>query len=204
MGENPLHRLYNRARLDDRLVNELIGLARGITADGVISIEEARYLEKWVAAHTAVISNPLVAALYQRVREMLADRVLDEEERRELFETLKSFSAGDFETGEWLKATQLPLDRPPPPILFRGRCFCFTGTFAYGSRRDCEAAVLARGGSVGGLRTSTHYLVVGIYATESWAHSSYGRKIEQAVRWRSQGRPIAIVGERDWVRALDS
>jgi hypothetical protein len=41
-----LHRLYNRARLDDREVNELIGLAHGITADGVVTQDEVNVLHK--------------------------------------------------------------------------------------------------------------------------------------------------------------
>jgi len=40
--------------------------------------------------------------------------------------------------------------------------------------------------------------VLGAYATESWAHSSFGRKIEKAVDMRFSGVPIPIVGENHW------
>jgi hypothetical protein len=50
------------------------------------------------------------------VQEMLQDNILDDEERAELFETLKRFAGGDFELGELQKSTSLPLDEPP--LLF--------------------------------------------------------------------------------------
>lgn len=53
----PMHRLFNRARLDDRQVNELLGLSHGIIADGIVSAEEAQYLQKWLVANTAVKDN---------------------------------------------------------------------------------------------------------------------------------------------------
>lgn len=197
-----LHRLFNRARIDDRQVNELLGLAHGIVADDVVTQAEAEFLQKWLAANTAVSHNPVVATLLARVSEMLRDGHLDTQESRELLETLRCFSASDFELGEVLKATRLPIDDPQPTLEFGDSHFCFTGTFAFGSRRDCEAAVAARGGRVGSLTQSTRYLVIGIYATESWAHSSFGRKIERAVAWRASGRPISIVSEEHWAAAL--
>ncbi|MDP2358612.1 MAG: hypothetical protein Q8M31_21515 [Beijerinckiaceae bacterium] len=57
MSERGLHRLFNRARLDDRLVNELIGLARGLLADGEVNEAEAKYLLAWLAANHEVSGN---------------------------------------------------------------------------------------------------------------------------------------------------
>ena len=195
-----LHRIFGRARLDDRQVNELVGLARGLCADETINQAEAEYLQKWLAASTAITDNPIVGNLMIRVRDMLIDRRLAADEARELLETLKKFSGDKFELGEVIKSTTLPLDDPQPEILFEGKRFCFTGTFAFGSRADCEAAVGDRGGLIGSLTMATSYLVVGIYATDTWAHSAYGRKIERAVEMKTQGVPIAIIGEQHWVR----
>jgi NAD-dependent DNA ligase len=202
MSDARLHRLFNRARIDDRQVNELLGLAHGIVADDVVTQAEVEFLQKWLVANGAVSDNPVVATLLTRVNEMLVDRYLDADESRELLETLRQFSAGDFELGETLKATRLPIDDPQPELEFEGSRFCFTGTFAFGSRSHCEAAIVARGGEAGSLVQSTRYLIIGVYATESWAHSSFGRKIERAVEWRDRGLPISIVSEEHWVRTL--
>lgn len=197
-----LHRLYNRARLADREVNELLGLTHGITADGVVTQAEVEYLHKWLVAHTAGAANPVVASLLGRVDAILADGTVDPEEAAELFSVLQQFASGDFELGETLKATTLPLDAPPPAIEFAMSRFCFTGTFAFGTRKECEAAAKAKGGLCGSLNQETGYLVIGVYATDSWAHSTFGRKIEKAVEMRQKGLPISIVGEQHWVGQL--
>ena len=190
--------LYGRARLDDRAINELLGLAKGIAADGVVNQREAEFLQKWLVANTAVKDNPVIATLFKRVNEMLEDNNLDDEEARELLDTLHKFGGGDFELGEIQKATRLHFDDPPPSIDFQERRFCFTGTFAYGSRSDCSRTVESLGGTAGSLTKATDYLVVGIYATDSWAHSSFGRKIQKAVQYREKGSGIAIVAEERW------
>jgi len=194
--------MFGRARLDDRQINELIGLAHGLIADGTVNQAEAEYLQKWLVANLDISANPISGNLLTRVNQMLADKVLDAEESRELFETLMKFSGGDFELGEVLKSTSLPLDEPPPPMDCARRNFCFTGTFAFGSRGECEKAVVDRGGKAGSLTMKTDYLVIGIYATGSWKHSCYGNKIERAFELRGQGAPVAIVGEQHWRQCI--
>ena len=185
-------------RIGARQVDELIGLARGLTIDNVITKEEAEFLEKWLVVNLSIVNHPLLRALYYRVKEALADTVFDEDEAKELFVTLSSLSARDFELGEQLKSCSLPLCDPAPVITTVGSYFTFTGTFVFGQRKLCERAVTDRGGLAGNLTTDTRYLVIGAYATESWKHSTFGNKIVKACEWRSQGRRISIVSERHW------
>lgn len=196
---------YNRVggdRISSRQIDELIGIARGIAVDGALSQAEVEFLQKWLAANASISDQPVIRTLYRRIDEMLSDDVLDPEESAELLETLNSFSNRDFELGEVLKSTTLPLCRPPPDLTFVGRTYCFTGTFNYGQRKFCEQAVAERGGSCGSLSQRTDYLVVGVYATESWKHSTHGNKIIKASEWRDRGVPIAIVSEEHWTKHL--
>ena len=202
MSDQRLHRLFSRARLDDRQVNELLGIARGLIADGVVTNDEAEYLLKWLAANREVTDNPVIRLLYERIDQILSDGVLKDDEAADLLEALTQFTGGDFELGEALKSSGLPLCDPPPDVSFSGRRFCFTGTFAFGSRNDCEKAVMQHGGAVGSLTRQTQFLVIGAYATESWIHSTYGRKIERAVEMRENGHPIAIIAESHWAGHL--
>lgn len=197
-----LHRIYGRARLDDRLVNELIGLCHGLLADGTIDQGESQFLLRWVESNRVVTANPLVNAIYQRLTDMLHDNKLDDDEQKELVESIVAFVGGAPMPDGVNYATTLPITRPEPGIALPGARFCFTGTFAFGTRSECEAAVIAHGASAGGLTIATDYLVIGVYATDSWAHSSYGRKIEKAVEMRNSGHPIAIVGEQHWLSHL--
>ncbi|RYF30390.1 MAG: NAD-dependent DNA ligase [Comamonadaceae bacterium] len=193
---------YGRERISDRQVDELIGLAKGISADGAIHQSEVEFLQTWLAANLAVSGQPLIRTLYDRISEILSDGIVDEDEKSELLATLQSFVAPKSELGEALKATTLPLCNPFPTISITGASFCFTGTFAYGNRRACETAVAAKGGLAGSLTRETRYLVIGTYVTDSWKHSSFGNKILKAVEMREKRVPISIVGEDHWVKSI--
>jgi NAD-dependent DNA ligase len=189
-------------RINSRQIDELIGIARGVAADGRINQEEIEFLQKWLAANIEISGQPVIRTLYRRVNEMLSDGIADDVERIELLDTLNQFSNRDFELGEVLKSSSLPLSKPAPNLSFAGRVYCFTGTFTFGQRKHCEHAVVQRGGIVSGLTQKVEYLVVGAYATESWKHSTFGSKIIQACEWRDQGMPIAIVSEEHWLKHL--
>jgi NAD-dependent DNA ligase len=193
---------YGRARLDDRQVSELIGIAHGLMADNELKDSEIAYLHRWLVANSSVTDNPVVGTLIAKIHSVLADFRIDDEERAGVAHLLASLCRNDFEIGEVLKATSLPLDSPPPVVRIQGAVFCFTGTFSFGSRAECENAVAERGGNCGSLTRKTQYLVIGEYATDSWAHSSFGRKIENAVELRAQGLPLAIISEQHWRKAL--
>lgn len=198
-------RFYNRVghdRLTMRQVDELIGIARGLIADGVINQAEVEFLQKWLAANLEISDQPLIRVLYRRVNEILADGVVDDDEKTELLDTLTRFADRDFELGEVLKATSLPLDDPAPALAFVGQRYCFTGTFNFGQRKHCEQTVIERGATAGGLSKQTNFLVIGTYATESWMHSSFGNKIMHACEMREHGVPISIVSEAHWVTFL--
>jgi NAD-dependent DNA ligase len=193
---------FGGARIGERNAAELIGLARGLLADGKLVQEEIEYLQKWLAISGDAVQSALSKALLDRVNDILADGVADEEERADLFDILSRLSGGDFELGELLKSTTLPVDRPEPSLVFTGMNYCFTGTFAYGNRRACEQAVVERGGSITGINRKLHVLVIGTYATSSWVNSSYGGKIIDATKIKADGYPISIVTEGHWVTHL--
>ncbi|MDE0365126.1 MAG: BRCT domain-containing protein [Gammaproteobacteria bacterium] len=202
MTSNDPYLIFNRKDVADKQVDTLIGLCKGIAADGVVSQQEAEFLQGWLAANEITIqSNPITATLLSRVNDMLADGVLDREEAQDLLAALRSFAGETPEVGEFIKTTSLPVNRPEPPIKFADRRFCFTGTFGYGSRTQCANLIETLGGTHA--RTVTmklDYLVLGSYVTPSWAHEAFGRKIEKAIYYRDErDRNIAIVSERHWV-----
>ena len=182
----------------------MTGLAAGIVADGKVNQKEAEYLHGWLRYNSGLVKNPLLKPLYEQVEEMLSDNVLDADEAEDLLQTLKTLADyGNLTTGEMPTATTLPLDDPTPKIAFQGQAFLFTGTFAYGKRDLCHQAVKELGGEcLKGVTKSLDFLVIGSYVTDSWKHTTYGRKIEKAVDYRSRGCPLNIISEAHWAAAL--
>lgn len=195
---------YRVKEVNERAIDELIGLCRGMTADGVINQKEAEYVYKWLVANeSAVVNSPMLATLLLRIRDMLSDNLLDAEESKELFETFQNFTGSDYEIGEKTKSTSLPLDVPEPSLSFENKVFCFTGTFELGTRSDCHKLVEALGASVSkSITKKLDCLVIGKYATDNWMHSSYGRKIEKAVKYRDDGEKICIISEDYFLKCL--
>lgn len=74
---------YNRVngdRISSRQVDELIGISRGMLADGHINQAEVAFLQKWLAANASISDQPLIRTLYRRVNEILSDSVFDDDE----------------------------------------------------------------------------------------------------------------------------
>ncbi len=190
---------FNRKNIDDRQIDTLIGLSKGLTADGVISQGEAEFLLSWLIQNRAASQNPIIGNLLSKVSTILADGVLDADEASDLLQTLRGITGEQSEIGELAKPTTLPVNHPLKPITFPARSFLFTGTFAYGTRRQCQEAVESRGGIIANSVTkSLNYLVIGSYVTDSWAHETFGRKIQKAVEYQIQGVPLIIVTEVHW------
>lgn len=193
---------FNRKAIDDRQIDTLIGISKGLLADGVVDQSEAEFLQTWLVQSRNATENPLILNLLQRVDVMLEDGVLDADESTELMGILRKISGQPSELGEIAKTSTLPLDDPLPEIYFDGYRFLFTGTCAFGTRRQCQEATESLGGMVSkGVNKSLHYLVLGTYVTDSWAHETFGRKIEKAIQYRAGGVPLAIVTEEHWAES---
>lgn len=190
-------------RLEDRDVSELIGIARGLVADGEFNEQEADFLVRWLREKEHVTCWPF-NILHERVHAMLEKGEINAEDRAELCTILNSL-IGEKPVVEQATslATTLPLTEPVPPVVFDGKTFCFTGKFAFGQRKDCEAAVARLGGKhQSGVTTRLDYLVIGVLGNEDWMHSSFGRKVQQALDFNAKGHHIAIISEDTWAQAL--
>ena len=193
---------FNRKGIDDRTIDTLIGLSKGLVADGQVNQAEAEALLTWLVQSRQATDNPVVVNLLDRVSAMLQDNALQQDEASELLALLQQLAGEKSEVGELAKPTTLPIDTPPPAVTFPNHSFVFTGTCVYGTRKQCQAATARLGGDIGGSITkAVNYLVLGTYVTDSWAHETYGRKIEKAMQYREQGVPIAIITEEHWANA---
>lgn len=189
---------FNRKNIQDRQIDTLIGLSKGITADGKVDQSEAQFLHSWLIQN-AHSQNPLVINLLSKISRMLEDGFLDVAESTELLNLLRGFSGDEGEIGEVAKATTLPLCQPAPSILFSTSTFLFTGTCAFGTRKECQEVIETLGGvNAASVSKKLNYLIIGTYVTDSWAHESFGRKIEKAMGYRGNGLPLSIVSEEHW------
>lgn len=211
----PLNRNFSAKRLTHRTIDELIGLCKGIQADGLLHDNEARFLAQWLEKSREIVDTWPANILASRIEKILEDNIIDDSEREELFSLLSEITGCrpyheliDYGTGEIIEnlshaSTLLPLDRPAPIIDFSNKQFCLTGKFCYGARSKCEGEIIYRGGKTqSNVTQKTNYLVVGLLGSTDWKHSTHGLKIKAAIELKDKGHPLSIVSEEHWVRHL--
>ena len=152
---------FDSARLKQSL-GELLGVARGLLADEELSDSEIEFLNGWLEERYSIMSAFPGNVIHARIREVLEDGVITEEERSHLVDTLNMLIENRLEDlAEQVDLTELWFDEVGL-IEFDQARFCLTGNFVYGPRKVCETAIVHRGGvvtpSIGG---DSQYLVVG-------------------------------------------
>ena len=68
---------------------------------------------------------------------------------------------------------------------------------------DKEAIEAKNGYFTDSLTKKVNYLVICNKGNPHWAHMSYGRKFEQALKWQKEGERIRILTEDDFVKVLE-
>ncbi|MDH5760834.1 MAG: BRCT domain-containing protein [Gemmatimonadota bacterium] len=195
--------LRDTLRLEGAL-SEMVGMIRGVVADGSISGDEARRLRDWVDRHPTLADRWPANLLARRLERIFADGRMDALERSHLqsiLERLVDRSPGGYGPGD--AGSDLPLTRPPPGITFEARTFVFAPKMAYGPIHLCEQEVVRLGGKTEAtVSRRTDYLVIGEIAAMDWDQRSFGHFVDQAVQYRARGADIAIVTESHWIDAL--
>lgn len=192
---------FNDADRQRRGHDEFIGLVRGLLgASGELTEDGLRALARWIKTNTDGWGWPL-DVIGERIHRAYAHGV-DHHELAEITEILREL-IGTEQSDSLRGSTELPLTHPPPTIYFEGRRFVLTGRFYIGSRAHCEQMVIDRGGiCTAQVGKKTDFLVIGRFASRDWLHTSYGRKIEEAVQRQREGSGIAIVSEDHWKSSI--
>ena len=202
----PVNRAYYAKRIKDRGIDEAIGLCRGIIADGKVVQEEAKYILQWLKANEEAANSWPCSMLAARAAEYLSDGYLDSEEAKDLLDLMKKITGDQVEFCTSTNMSAMFFDSPLPEIVFDNNVFCFTGDFAFGSKKDCEENTKSLGGIVkNGVSKKVDYLIVGSIGSEAWIHTSYGRKIEEAwERKEEENLNLYVVPEDHWANYLVS
>jgi hypothetical protein len=194
---------FDSARLKQSL-GELLGVARGLLADEELSDAEIEFLKDWLEERYSITSAFPGNVIHARIKDVLDDGVITEEERSHLVGTLNMLIENRLEDlAEQVDLTELWFDEVGL-IEFDKARFCLTGNFVYGPRKVCETAIVQRGGVVTpSISGDSQYLVVGALGVDEWREGGLGQEIEAAMRLRASGKPVKIIPEGSWVAYLE-
>ena len=195
---------FQRQKVVTRTIDELIGICKGVIADGQVVTAEAEFLFSWLQCNNLVLDEYPACYIMPRLSKYLEDGMIDTDEGEELRKLLLAATGEDNELhGGINMSSSLPLNEPPPEITFNEKTFCFTGELAFGPRREAAAIVDSLGGFVASAITKKiDYLVLGCMGSRDWLHSTHGLKISKAVSLREDGNNISIISEDHWIEAV--
>lgn len=182
----------------------MVGLVRGVVADGRVSEGEAQRLSSWAQENPEIATRYPANLLSRRLERIFMDGRVDRRERTRLAAMLEQLADNPTSVGGgYPLATDLPITQPPPEVVFEGQTFVFGGEMAYGPTHACEREVMELGGSCERVvNRRTDYVVIGLLAASDWCQGSFGSLIDEVVQYRARGVPIAVITEEHWADAL--
>ncbi|MDY4281681.1 MAG: BRCT domain-containing protein [[Pasteurella] mairii] len=182
-------------------IHLLSGLCKGLISDNHLSDQEIRYLNWWITKNAMLKNNYPGKELYQFIQHILSDGIITDEERLQLKQLLSDFTGCDIENGivDGLSIGGSFFDPIDHLDLF-GSVICLTGKFLLGNREKCTQLAQSQGAKViKDWRADLNYLIVGTLNSRDWICQSFGRKIEKVKEYQSQGYPVKIISEEQWI-----
>lgn len=185
----------------------LQGICHGILADGVISDDEVKAIDKWLDEHEVLATYYPYDEIKSMVTNILSDGIVTDEERDRLTSLINEFvSIEDSEIADKVEERIADLDisgicTSDPQIEFKDKTFCITGVSEVKQNKEEIYSIIEK---LGGRRhdslptKKTDYLIVAANNNPCWAFACYGRKVEKAKKDRKKGSTISIVHEFDF------
>jgi len=188
-------------------IQKLTGIVTGIALDDEINLQELEYLDNWMEENEYLKNSYPYDELYNLVTNIIQDKVITKEEHAAFLNFCKAFTGeiADTTNQALLSSLKTGFYQIDPSIILQEKTFCITGVSKKYKRREIAEKIELYGGYVvDNVSSKLDYLVVCDERNNCWAFTCYGRKIEEAIKHRKQGRELVIVHEYDLYDRLDS
>ena len=198
-------------------VRRLHGVLSGIDIDNLIKQNEVEGLKDWLRDYERFSDIWPFSELGSLISKILEDGKIDDAEAELLRTFFNDFNEVVVNTPQihdheyelpWLM-NDSPVFNPISSICdkveveFKHKCFCFTGPAITGKRKDLHDIVSKLGGLCSDrVCRGLDYLVIGGQSSPAWVYSTYGRKIEKAIKEREDFGKIKIIDENTFIDAV--
>lgn len=188
-------------------IQKLTGIVKGISIDNEINIKELEYLDQWMEEHEFLKNSWPYDELYNLTTNIIQDGNITNEEHESLLNFCKALVGGNNQDSNsaLIESLKTDLYQIDPTIKIQENTFCITGISKKYKRREIAEKIELYGGFVvNNVNTKLNYLVVCDEKNSCWAFTCYGRKIEEAIKYRKQGKELVIVHEFDLYDTFES
>ena len=185
----------------------LLGICTGLNVEGV-KPDAARAFLQLLRHQPALLRNPLLAKHQQKIEKILGrqdevSRGSLEDIKRSIYGVIASSRGPDYDPVEIMRglahlgeSCALTFDElDPKDISINDAKVVFSGQFKFG-RDKVEILAIHLGAEIEESTTpETNYVVVGSIPEPLWKFENFGFKVERALTYRAQKKPIRIITE---------
>ena len=169
-------------------MQKLHSIVSAVLEDRIVSLEEANELLAWMEEHKELEGYYPYDKLFETLRTILLDNIISEEEEVILLPILDAFASPDFVAPAAQKASD----------FWMGKTVCLSGDFAFGSKKEVEEWLIAKGATVvASVTKKLNILILGNGGSDAWKYGNYGSKYEKAKQLNEKGCSIEIYKEKD-------
>ncbi|WP_151839280.1 BRCT domain-containing protein [Acinetobacter junii] len=188
-------------------VQRLHGVLAGIASDSDYSDDEILALNVWLEKHNHLKNDPIYKEIILALNHVRVLNRVSNDTKEVLRLTLaKYIQLNNFGLPQ-VRVTSSEDNKNPDfyhgNVEIVGKTICLTGASTRYTKAEWKNVIESQGGIFKDDLTKTvDYLVICNKGNSSWAHMSYGRKFEQALKWQKEGSDIRILTEDDFIKYL--
>ncbi|MFW2077514.1 BRCT domain-containing protein [Acinetobacter sp. ULE_I010] len=189
-------------------VQRLHGVLAGLACDSDYTDDEVLGLNAWLERHDYLKADPIYKELLIALNHVRVLNRVSVDTKEVLRLTLSKYvQLNNFGLPQIAVSSSKESQNPDfyhGNVEILGKTICLTGASDRYTKAGWKEVIEEQGGIFKDDLTKTaHYLVICNKGNSSWAHMSYGRKFEQALKWQKDGANILILTEDDFLKFLE-
>lgn len=176
-----------------KAIKELQEALQYVLDNNSLNVENLYAINDWLEEHSEYIEKYPFNEIIPAIDNVLADGVVDEEEKEYLMHLFEVVINPLSECENCVNES----------INLIGKNICVTGDFIKGSRSTVKQLLDSYDAKVTtGVSSKTDFLVVGELGSENWKCGNYGSKIQKALELQQKGNMIKIIGEKEFFEKI--
>ena len=189
-------------------VQRLHGVLAGLSCDQDFTDDELIALNTWLNQHDYLKDDPIYKELLVALNHVRVLNRVSVDSKEVLKITIgKYVQLNNFGLPNLVVTSTRDNQNPDfyhGNVEIIGKTICLTGASNRHTKAEWKNVIEAKGGIFKDDLTKTvDYLVICNKGNPHWAHMSYGRKFEQALKWQKDGANIRILTEDDFSNFLE-
>ncbi|MHA3059662.1 BRCT domain-containing protein [Acinetobacter sp. ANC 4636] len=189
-------------------VQRLHGLLAGIACDTDINDDEIISLNQWLKDNDHLEEDPIYQDVFDKLKPVRLTKVVTENTKDSVLATIKKYVDYDNYGLPHIAVSSGKENLNPDfyhgKVEIFGKTICLTGASNRHTKAEWKEEIEGKGGIFkDDMTKKVDYLVICNKGNPHWAHMSYGRKFEQALKWQKEGLSIRILTEDDFVTYLE-